>query len=215
MLGVTIPAGGGKADGDKVLDILARNPATARFISRELAQRFVADDPPPALVDRMAKTFHDTDGDIRAVLAAMFNSPEFFSEGAYRSKIKSPFEMAVSALRATGAKLDKPLPLVNQIAAMGEPLYRKQEPTGYPNASQDWMSSSGLMGRMNLAMDLTGDRLPGVSVDSSRFAPVPTESAHALLFADASKGTLDAIGTQADPQTVAGMLLGSPDFQRK
>jgi len=215
VLGVTIPAGGGKADGEKVLDILAHSPATARFISRELAQRFVADDPPPALLDRMAKTFHDTDGDIRAVLGTMFNSPEFFSEGAYRSKIKSPFEMAVSALRATGATLNKPLPLVNQIAAMGEPLYRKQEPTGYPNASQDWMSSSGLMGRMNLAMDLTADRLPGVSVDSSHFAANPTESAHALLLADASKGTLDAIGAQADPQTVAGMLLGSPDFQRK
>lgn len=215
VLGSTIPAGGGKADGEKVLDMLARRPATAHFISHELAQRFVADDPPAALVDRMAKTFQATDGDIRAVLSTMFTSPEFFSEGAYRSKIKSPFEMAVSALRATGATLDKPLPLVNQIAAMGEPLYRKQEPTGYPNASQDWMSSSGLMGRMNLAMDLTAGKLPGVSVDASHFAPAPTESAHALLFADASKGTLDAIGAQADPQIVAGMLLGSPDFQRK
>ncbi len=215
VLGVNIPAGGGRADGEKVLDMLARRPATARFISRELAQRFVADDPPAAFIDRMAKTFQSTDGDIRAVLSTMFNSPEFFSEGAYRSKIKSPFEMAVSALRATGATLDQPLPLVVQIANLGEPLYRKQEPTGYPNASQDWMSSSGLMGRMNLAMDLASDKLPGVSVDTSRFAPVPAESAHSILFADASKGTLDAIGTQADPQTVAGMLLGSPDFQRK
>ena len=170
VLGMTIPAEGGRSDGEKVLDILARHPSTARFISRELAQRFVADNPPPALVDRMAKTFHETDGDIRAVLVAMFRSPEFFSVGAYRSKIKSPFEMAVSAVRAAGAKIENPLPLVNQIAALGEPLYRKQEPTGYPNVSADWMSSSGLMGRMNLAMDLTANRLAGVSVDPTRFA---------------------------------------------
>ena len=106
MLGVTIPAGGGKEDGEKVLDILAAHPSTARFISQELAQRFVADDPPPALIDRMAQTFHDTDGDIRAVLNTMFNSKEFFSQGAYRAKVKTPFEMIVSAVRATGAKVD-------------------------------------------------------------------------------------------------------------
>src|SRR5690348_2399206 len=95
VLGVTIPAGGGKEDGEQVLDILASHPATARFISRELAQRFVADDPPPALIDRMAKTFRETGGDIRAVLATMFNSKEFFSQGAYRAKVKTPFEMIV------------------------------------------------------------------------------------------------------------------------
>src|SRR5205823_2739107 len=104
---------------------LARHPSTARFISKELAQRFVADDPPPALVARMANAFQETDGDIRAVLSTMFNSPEFFSEGAYRAKLKSPFEMVVSAVRATGAEVDNAAPLVKEVATLGEPLYRK------------------------------------------------------------------------------------------
>ena len=122
VLGVTIPAGGGKEDGEKVLDILARHPSTARFISTKLAQRFVADDPPPALIERMAKTFRETDGDIRAVMATMLDSKEFFSEGAFRAKVKSPFEMVVSAVRATGAQVDFAIPLANQIAQLGEPL---------------------------------------------------------------------------------------------
>ena len=215
VLGVKIPAGGGKGDGEKVLDILARHPATARFISRELAQRFVADDPPQALVDRMAKTFHDTDGDIRAVLTTLFSSPEFFSEGAYRAKLKTPFEMMVSAVRATGAKVDNTAALATRIAGLGEPLYRKVEPTGYSNVGADWINSAALMGRMNVAMDLTGNRLAGVKVDDGRFSAEPAEAARGLLFTDASKATLDAIGTQPDAAVVAGMLLGSPDFQRK
>jgi len=215
VLGVTIPAGGGKQDGERVLDILARHPFTARFISRELAQRFVADDPPQALVDRMAKTFRDTDGDLRAVLSAMFNSPEFFSAGAYRAKIKTPFEMVTSAVRATGAKVDQALPLVKQVATMGEPLYRKQEPTGYSNLGSEWMNSAGLTARMNFAMDLTGNQLNGITVNAAKFSGAPSEAARGILFANASQSTLDAIGAQSDAAVVAGMLLGSPDFQRK
>ena len=215
VLGVRIPAGGGKGDGEKVLDILARHPSTARFVSRELAQRFVADDPPQALVDRMAKTFRDTDGDIRAVLTSMINSPEFFSEGAYRAKLKTPFEMMVSAVRATGASIDNAASLASRIGALGEPLYRKVEPTGYSNLGSEWINSAALMGRLNFAMDLTGNKLRGVKVDEARFSDNPAEAAHGILFADASQPTLDAIGAQPDPAVVAGMLLGSPDFQRK
>ena len=105
VLGVKIPAGGGRDDAEKVLDILARHPSTARFISTKLAQKFVADDPPPALIERMVKTFHDTDGDIRAVMSAMLDSKEFFSEGAFRAKVKTPLELVVSAVRATKAAL--------------------------------------------------------------------------------------------------------------
>ena len=119
VLGVTIPAGGGKEDGEKVLDILAAHPSTARFISKELAQRFVADDPPPALVDRMAQTFLSTGGDIQAVMATMLSSKEFFSEGAYHAKVKTPFEMMVSALRATGAQVDSVFQLSQQIVTIG------------------------------------------------------------------------------------------------
>ena len=104
VLGVTIPAGGGREDGEKVLDILAKHPSTARFISKKLAQRFVADNPPQTLIDRMAKTFLSTDGDIRAVLNTMFTSKEFMSQGAYQAKVKTPFEMIVSSVRATGAR---------------------------------------------------------------------------------------------------------------
>ena len=215
VLGVRIPAGGGKSDGERVLDILARHPATAQHISRELAQRFVADDPPQPLVDRMAKTFRDTDGDLRAVLEAMFSSPEFFSQGAYRAKIKSPFEMMVSALRATGATIANSASLAARIATLGEPLYRKVEPTGYSNAGSDWINSAALVERMNFAMDLAANRVDGVNVDSSKFPAEPARAARQLLFTSASQQTLDAIGSQSDPAVVAGMLLGSPDFQRR
>jgi uncharacterized protein (DUF1800 family) len=117
VLGVKIPAGGGKEDAEKVLDILARHPNTARFISTKLAKKFVADDPPPALIERMAKTFHDSDGDIRAVMGTMLESKEFFSAGAFRAKVKTPLEMIVSAVRATGAQVDYAMPLGNQIAS--------------------------------------------------------------------------------------------------
>ncbi len=158
VLGVTIPAGGGKEDGEKVLDILARHPSTAVFISRELAQRFVADDPPPLLLSRMAQTFRDTDGDIRAVLTTMFASKEFFSQGAYRAKMKTPFEMIVSAVRATGAKVDYAMPLANQISTWGEPLYRKLEPTGYSNVNAEWVNSSALPRAHELCLAARGEQ---------------------------------------------------------
>ena len=115
VLGVKIPAGGGQDDAEKVLDILARHPSTARFISKKLAQRFVADDPPQRLIDKMAKTFRDKNGDLREVMKTMLMSDEFFSQAAYRAKVKSPFEMIVSAVRATGAQVDFAFPLANQI----------------------------------------------------------------------------------------------------
>jgi uncharacterized protein (DUF1800 family) len=220
VLGAVIPAGGGKADGEKVLDILARHPSTARFISRELAQRFVSDDPPPALVDRMAKTFRDSDGDIRAVLNTLFTSPEFFSQGAYRAKVKTPFEMIVSAVRATGAQVDNAGPLVKQLTTLGEPLYRKLEPTGYSNVGEDWMNSAALLARMNFSLKLAQNQMQGVRLDPGKFSAVPADAARQLLFADAAGQTLAAIDKeigdqQSDPGLVAGMLLGSPDFQRR
>ena len=164
VLGVRIPAGGGESDGEKVLDILAHHPSTARFVSRKLAMRFVADDPPESLVARMADTFQKTDGDIRAVLETMLKSKEFWSEGAYRSKMKSPLEMVASAVRAVDGNVDFAFPLVNQVAQLGEPLYRKIEPTGYSNSSKEWMNSAGLMARMNFALQLADNKIPGVKV---------------------------------------------------
>ncbi|HEX3746155.1 MAG TPA: DUF1800 family protein [Bryobacteraceae bacterium] len=167
VLGVTIPAGGGEKDGERVLDIVAHSPATAHHISKELAQRFVADDPPAALVERMAQTFLKTDGDLRAVMASMIDSKEFWSQAAFQSKMKSPLEVVVSAVRASNGNVDFAQSLVNQVAQLGEPLYRKIEPTGYANTSSEWMSTAGLMARMNFAVQLSGNKVPGVKVEQT------------------------------------------------
>jgi uncharacterized protein (DUF1800 family) len=112
----------------------------------------VADDPPAALVERMAETFRKTDGDLRSVMKTMLDSKEFFSDGAYRSKMKSPLELVVSAVRAVNGEVNIAFPLANHVAQLGEPLYRKQEPTGYSNSSMEWVNSGGLLGRMNFAL---------------------------------------------------------------
>lgn len=227
VLGVTIPAGGGKDDGEKVLDILARHPSTARFISRKLAQRFVADNPPQALIDRMAKTFLDTDGDIRAVMNTMLTSKEFLSQGAYQAKVKTPFEMIVSSVRATGAEVDYAFPLANRIATLGQPLYKKLEPTGYSNANAEWINSASLLARLNFALDLTQNKVQGTTVDQARFKEDPAHTARLMLFTNPTASTRDAIDraiaeqkaknpkAPPSPALVAGLVIGSPDFQRR
>jgi len=167
VLGVRIPAGGGQKDGEQVLDILVHHPSTASFLARKLATRFVADDPPAALVERMASKFRGTDGDLTKVMALMFESKEFWSEGAYQSKMKSPLELVVSAVRATGADLERPLALANLLKTMGQPLYRKQEPTGYSNNGEDWTNSASLLARMNFAVALEENKAPGVRTAKS------------------------------------------------
>jgi uncharacterized protein (DUF1800 family) len=146
---------------------VARHPSTAHFVSRKLAQRFVADDPPPELVERMAQTFLKTDGDIRSVMKTMLESKEFWSVGAYRSKMKSPLEMVASAVRAANGNVDYAVSLMQQVAQLGEPLYRKVEPTGYSNASQEWLNSAGLLARMNFALQLADNKVPGVKVETA------------------------------------------------
>jgi uncharacterized protein (DUF1800 family) len=221
VLGVKIPAGGGQNDAEKVLDILSRHPSTARFISRKLAQRFVADDPPPKLIDKMAKTFRDKNGDIREVMKTMLTSDEFFSQTAYRAKVKTPFEMIVSAIRATGAQVDFAFPLAKQIADLGEPLYRKLEPTGYSDANREWVNSAALLARMNFALALAQNKVPGSKLDVSQFTGDPADVARAVLFTNAQPETLAAIETRTKEApgsanaSVLGLLLGSPDFQRR
>jgi uncharacterized protein (DUF1800 family) len=166
ILGARIPAGGGIGDGERVLDLVAHHPSTARFISQQLAIRFVADEPPASLVDRMAETFRKTDGDLRAVMRTMLESREFFSQGAWRSKLKSPLEVVVSAVRVSGGEVDYAFPLANQVAQLGQALYRKQEPTGYTNLGREWLNSGGLLARMNFALQLADNKVPGVKVDA-------------------------------------------------
>ena len=172
VLGVTIPAGGGQSDGEKVLDIVAHSPATAHFISKKLAMRFVADEPPASLVERMAATFTKTDGDLRAVMKTMLESKEFWSQGAYQSKLKSPLEMVASAVRAVNGEVDYAFPLANQVGQLGQPLYRKQEPTGYSNSSKEWLNAGGLLARMNFAVQLGQNKVPGVKVDPAQAAGI-------------------------------------------
>ena len=219
VLGVKIPAGGGIEDGYKVLDILAHQPATARFISRKLAVKFVADNPPQAVIDQMAAVFQKTDGDLREVIKAMLNSKEFWSQGAYRAKVKSPLEIVASAARATGADVDFAFILANKVAELGQPLYRKQEPTGYSNSGEEWVNSAALLARMNFALALTANKLPGVKVDQHRFDGDPGDVARSLLLTDASAQTREAIdkgiAEQKDPAVIAGLIIGSPEFQRR
>jgi uncharacterized protein (DUF1800 family) len=170
LLGKRIVAGGGIEDGLRVLDILTKHPSTARFISRKLCQRFVADEPPEALVEHVAGKFTETGGDILEVVRAILTSPEFFSPKYYRNKIKSPLEVVASAIRATGASTDGANPLIQTVARMGEPLYLCQPPTGYSEDSSRWMSNVALLERMNFAVALMNNRINGTRVDISRLA---------------------------------------------
>jgi uncharacterized protein (DUF1800 family) len=221
VLGHVIPAGGGMDDGEKVLDILATHPSTAHFISKELAQRFVADDPPNSLVETMAQTFLATGGDIREVMKTMLDSKEFWSQGAYRAKLKTPFEMVASSVRALGADVTDAWALANQVGTLGEPLYRKQEPTGYSNLNSEWVNSAALLNRMNFGLQLAKNGVAGVKVDTRRFGNNPDAVAKTLMFRSASSQTRSAINKalkdqkQRTPGLVAGLVIGSPDFQRR
>jgi uncharacterized protein (DUF1800 family) len=169
VLGHTIKAGGEK-DGEQVLDILARHPSTARFISTKLARRFVSDEPPQALVDRAAKRFLDTNGDLREVVRTIIQSPEFFSPKAHGAKVKTPFEFVVSALRAGSAEVKSGLGLTRALQQLGMPLYMAQPPTGYADTADAWVNTGGLVNRMNLAVSLVEQRVPGV-----RLGPTQTQ----------------------------------------
>jgi uncharacterized protein (DUF1800 family) len=197
----------GEDEGMQVLHMLATSPQTAHFISLKLAQRFVSDDPPPALVDRMAKTFEKKKGDIREVLSTLFHSPEFWAEGAYRAKVKTPFEFVASAVRATGGDVEWAMPLANQLNKMGMPLYGAQPPTGYSMKAETWVSSGALLNRMNFALALTAGKIRGVKVDvaqlvgSSSPSPDPaalTNLEAKLLASDVSQQTHDSIVAQTD-----------------
>jgi hypothetical protein len=241
----------GEGEGLEVLHRLATSPQTAHFISLKLAERFVSDDPPQALVDRMAKTFLKKKGDIREVLNTLFHSPEFWDDGAYRTKVKTPLEFVASAVRVTGAEVDDAVPLTRQLNTMGMPLYGAQPPTGYSMKAETWVSSSALLNRMNFALALTGGKIKGVKLDATQLAgrPLPSDLSvtlatleGALLEGGVSKQTHDSIVAQIEtagkngastkpdkdagarkpvnahaPEVsmIAGLLLGSPEFQRR
>jgi uncharacterized protein (DUF1800 family) len=230
VLGQVIPANGGIKDGERVLDILANHPSTAKFLARKLCVRFVADAPPEALVERVAREWMRSRGDLTAIYRAIFTSPEFRSVGAYRSKIKSPFEFAVSATRALDGHFEIPdatnprqrlwlvalgsssmerpraarlprKPLGSEIAAMGQPLWSQQAPTGYPEDSTRWVSSGALVSRLNFALALTAGRVGDVRLKTDTFRPAPTEElARDLLAGDWSDATRKTIETERNPR---------------
>ncbi|MFN2497463.1 MAG: DUF1800 domain-containing protein [Pyrinomonadaceae bacterium] len=169
VLGQKIPAGGGIKDGLRVLDILAHRPATAKFIATKLVRYFVSDNPPTALVNRVAATFSKSNGDIRETLRAIFFSPEFNSPEAYRAKVKRPFELAISAIRTLGGETNGGPGLHQWIARMGEPLYGFQTPNGYSDAAESWVNTGGLLERLNFGLTLASNRIPGTRVDLKRF----------------------------------------------
>jgi uncharacterized protein (DUF1800 family) len=165
VLGTQLPAGRGIEDGEAVLDLLAAHRATARHIAAKLAVRFVSDHPPQALVDRLTGVYLKTGGDIRRLVAAIAESPEFWSRDAVGAKIKSPFELAASALRATGGEVGDPRELLKWINRMGQPLYAYQAPTGFPDRAEAWVNTGSLLNRMNFGLQLAANRVKGVSLD--------------------------------------------------
>ena len=170
VLGHKIPSGGGVKDGMMVLDILAHHPSTAKFIATKLATKFVTDNPSPALVERIAAAFTKSDGDIRATLRSVFTSPEFISPDSFRAKIKTPFELAVSAVRTLGGETNGGPGFHQWIARMGEPIYGYQAPTGYPDTALDWVNTGALLERLNFGLALANNRIPGTRVNLDQFA---------------------------------------------
>ena len=220
VLGTRIDAGG-ERDGEAVLDLLAAHPSTATFIATKLARRFVADQPPPALVTRAAATFTSSRGDLRAVVRTILTSPEFLGADARRAKVKTPFEFTVSALRATHAEIGSAAAVVQQVRTLGMPLYFAQPPTGYADTAEAWVNTGALVNRMNFAVDLTANRVSGVRVDLAALAgTTDVDRAKAwmtthLLRGQASESTASTLARGTDLPSLVALSLGSPEFQRR
>jgi uncharacterized protein (DUF1800 family) len=227
VLGRRLPAGRGIEDGEEVLDLLASHPATARHIATKLVVRFVSDDADPNLVDNLAGIFLRTEGSVTEVLRAMVRSPEFWAEAASRSKVKTPFELAVSAVRAVDGTVSNGDGLVNWIRRMGQPLYSCQPPTGWPETADSWLGAGAVVARSTFAVELAAGRIRGVLVGGSprpAFEPTPIEEsiielggvmlpevdlARVVAAVDPSESS-----QRADREATA-LILASPDFQRR
>ena len=233
VLGHTIASGGGIEDGEQVLEILLRHPSTARFLATKLARRFVADDPPPGVVAEMAAAYTASRGEIRAMLRALFASPDFWSRRALRSKMRSPLELVAGAARALGATVEEPLSLAKAVARIGEPLYAAAPPTGYADTAAAWATSGALLARIDFGLQLAQGQLDGVDVDLSPLSDgasgheeVVDRAARSLGVGALSERTrayvleqLEELPAQKRPELVAqravGLLLGAPELQRR
>jgi uncharacterized protein (DUF1800 family) len=226
VLGHLIPAGGGVEDAAVVLHILEAHPSTARFIARKLARRFVSDDPPDELVQRVATIYLETNGDIRSMLRAIFEAPEFWSRKALRAKVRSPLELVVASVRGLNASVADPLQLARLVGRIGEPLYGAQPPTGYPDFARTWLSSGALLARIDFGLQLANGQVPGVKVDLGHLAAgtpeeVLNKAAGTLGAHELSDKTRSYILSQLraepkqQPARAVGLLLGAPELQRR
>jgi uncharacterized protein (DUF1800 family) len=227
VLGHKINAGG-IHDAEEVIDILVHHPSTAHFIATKLVRRFVSDEPPASLVDRVTAVYMETDGDIREMLRTIFTSDEFYSPEAYRAKTKSPFELVVSAIRAVDGSTNGAPRLAQEIAKMGQPLYQYQPPTGFPDRASQWTTSGSLVERLNFGVALSANRMPGTTVDLTRFSDGSTQpervvehAIEVLLGGDVSEKTksilIDQVRSSTEPPLVKAfaLVLGSPEFQKR
>jgi len=229
VLGVRFQ-GHGMDEGIRLLKLLAGQHATMHHVSRKLCARFVNDEPPDGCVDAAVEAWHHTNGDIRAVLRAIFTSPDFWAPQAQRSKVKTPLEFVVSAVRATGAEPDATLRLAQVVARLGQPLYLQPAPTGYPETQAQWVNSGALLGRMNAAVALAAGRLPGASVNlddvvsatGDHAALVDAVNARLLggtMSAHTRAVILEQLADVNDPRQAralaVGLALGGPEFQRQ
>jgi uncharacterized protein (DUF1800 family) len=241
VLGHRIAPGGGERDGAEVIEILARHPSTATFIATKLVRRFVSDDPPYGLVQRVAETFKQTDGNIRLLLVTIINSPEFFAAANYRGKIKTPFEFVASAVRAANGTTDGSPALVAAVAQTGEPLYLASAPNGYPDTAGPWLNSASLLNRMNFLSSLMANQLPGVRVDLRPLLEganrrdmsqvldylaigllhneLNSESREIILQQLTKPGivqvNVDGRLSNPDIEKIAAIILASPEFERR
>ncbi len=233
--------GGGMKDGQEVIKLLAHNPNTAKFISTEIARHFVSDNPLPALVSRMTQTYLSSDGDTRAVLKTMIYSPEFWSRATYRAKVKTPFELAVSTARALNADVAISLPIVQWVGRMGEPLYQCQPPTGYSDKAETWVNTGALLNRLNFALQLASNHINGTTIDLPSLFGAESDSDPQMalsrsldifLNGQVAAQTRETLEQRLnDPQIlqarlddpvkhvneglIAGLVLGTPEFQRR
>jgi uncharacterized protein (DUF1800 family) len=214
VLGTRLPAGRGIEDGEAVLDLVAAHPSTARHLARKLATRFVADEPPAALVDRLAAELEHSGFDLARTMRALIASPEFWDAAHRGQKIKSPFEVAVSALRALAAEVDNPFPILDRVSRMGQELYAYQAPTGFPDRADFWVNTGALLARMNFGLELAAGRIGGVRFDLAALndhhepeSPIAALATYAALLLPERATT--ATVTRLEP------LLARPELAEK
>jgi uncharacterized protein (DUF1800 family) len=214
----------GEKEGEQLLDMLARHPATARFLATKLVRRFVADDPPVRLVDEVAAAYTKTDGDIREMLRIIFYSKEFWSQDAYRAKAKKPLELVASTIRALGGDFQPTPQLLGLLDRMGEPLYQCQPPSGYDDTADAWLGSDQLVARWNFALGAAIGRVPGVHADEASLQTEGSEEAQLDGYAERflqqdltqdERTRLLAAAADVPGGALAGLILGSPEFQRR